>query len=191
MTVLDREIDQIARAAWRSAGNSRAPSCSAWLEDDVRRLRHEAQRDKDHRGSDDARVRAHWLATTGLLRLAQFLDDFQIVARLSTRGTPIPSLQRNRMTTDRSGELGIHTCGVRDLRPGVLPWLDHTKWWKDRGRRLVLTSNPYCAPDELERLLPEWADEHGLRVDVRPDLDFYSHDGESTPLVVWRRREEP
>jgi hypothetical protein len=52
----------------------------------------------------------------------------------------------------------------------------------------VFTSHPYYSTvEEIREVCEEFAKRVGLRVEVRPELNFYSY-LEETPLVVWRSR---
>lgn len=126
------------------------------------------------------------MATTGRDRLLRFLTEYQIAERIVPKGaSPVDSLRGNRLILNRSG-----ANGVRSSRDGFLvgdvPFEDHTTWWRTRDKRLIFTSHPYYyTVEEIRDVSEEFAKRVGLRVEVRPDLNFYSH-LELTPLVVWK-----
>jgi hypothetical protein len=128
------------------------------------------------------------MSTTGRERFLRFLAEYRIAERIVPRGaSPVDSLRRNRLTQNRSGANGVRTSH-EVVWQGDVPLADHTKWWRTRDKRLIFTSHPYYfTVEEIREVCEEFAERVGLRVDVRPDLNFYSH-LERTPLVVWKSR---
>jgi hypothetical protein len=153
----------------------------------MRYLRNENPEVNRHGGSESIHLDlANWMATTGRDRFLWFLTEYQIAERIVPKGaSPVDSLKRNRLTRNRSGANGVYTReDVR--REGDVPLTDHPVWFRDRERRLIITSHPYFfSVEEIREVCEKFAKQNHLRVDVRPDLNWYSHLEES-PLVVWR-----
>jgi hypothetical protein len=175
------EVNRLARAAGVS-GTPRPPSaCLSWYDQMI----------EDYYlsvlGGGNLDL-ANWMATTGRDRFLRFLTEYQIAERIVPKGaSPVDSLKKNRLAMNRSG-----ANGVRSARDGFLlgdvPFEDHTKWWRTRDKQLIFTSHPYYdTVKEIRDVCEEFAERVGLRVEVRPDLNFYSH-LEQTPLVVWRSK---
>lgn len=184
MTSLEGLVNAIARRAWRASAGRYPPDCLEWLEDLIQRLRNDAARS---RYAAACHAHADRLETEGRDRLLQFIEEYQIAEHLERQGVPLDSLQRNRIVTNRKGKYLARTDADVSRYPGALPFLDHAEWWRDRDAMLVVTSNPYADPSVLRAVCGPWAERRELRVDVRPELDFYSVGGTETPLVVWRR----
>ena len=131
---------------------------------------------------------AKWMLQTGKPRFLHFVEEYGIAKRVISKGaSPVDSLQRNRMTLNRSGANGVYTS--EDVYwEGDVPLTDHPSWFRDQDRRLIFTSHPYFfSVEETRDVCTRFAERVGLRVEVRPDLNFYSH-LERTPLIVWRSR---
>lgn len=140
--------------------------------------------------TEDALKMADRLDTEGREAFLRFMEEYRINCLWPRKGNPVVSLQRNRVT--RRPDVHWEITG-KDVsgQPGALPYMDHNKWMRDQDGMLVVTSNPYHEAETLEPVCVPFAEANGLRVDIRPDLDFYSRFG-NTPLVVWRKagREE-
>ena len=163
------------------------PPCLKWIDDELARWERE-ERWERRRNPDYQSRQVAFFRDAGRENFLRFATDFRIVKPVRL-AAPLASLLKGRRQPDTSRELrwSGYTSSLKDTYlKDDLPWVDHPSFWRDVEGALVFVSFTYGPPEDVIPECAAFARTHGLRVDVRPDLNFYA-DVDVLP-VIWRKR---
>lgn len=153
-----------------------------WLETDIDLWRKSEAR--EHlRNPVFVGKQADWLDTIGRERLAQFATEYGIIRPARLRNPFITLTRSYRSASAQDAGYNGGTAYREVQRPNELPWVDHPEMWKAADGEIVFTSFPYDVDEDECRLV---AKSNDLRIEIRPDLNFYT---EGAHCVIWRAGE--